>query len=130
MMSDIEQEKRRLKKKANVGVSIMVAGCLTGLLYDYEPGLLIASAMIVVGFLVGLPAGLRLRRIGTPISQSERKRRLWRTFGGGALIFLFWGIFYSLRTPHTHLVFFWGLITVMFVAVMIWSWYISKGWTE
>ena len=47
MISDIEQEKRRLKKKANVGLLItvagglliMVAGGLAGLPYDYEPGL-------------------------------------------------------------------------------------------
>ena len=128
MTSDIEQEKGSLKKTVKVGLWIMAAGNLTMLLYG--PGLLIGLAMIVVGALVFIPAIRRLRRIGTPVSQSERKRKLWPMLTVITLTFLFWGIFYSRRMPSPQLVFFWGLLTVMFLGLVIWSWRTSKGWTK
>ena len=128
MTNDIEQEKRQLKKKIEVCLLIVVAGTLTTLLY--ESGSLIGLAIIAVGALGSIPAIRRLRRIGTPLSLSERKRRLWPQFGVLVLTFLFWGIFYSRRTPHTQLVLLWGLFTVLFLGLAIWCWYISKFWTK
>ncbi len=134
MTSDIEQEKRPLKRKVKVGLWVMAAGSLTMLLCELgllnELGLLIGLVMSAVGMLVFIPAIRRLRRIGTPVSESERKRKLWPLLGVLALTFLFWGIFYSRQMPYPQLVFFWGLLTVMFSGLIIWSCYISKGWTK